>query len=96
MRTPLEEDERPEEDAPAEAEETPLRLKDKHKLDIDGEFRGGKCRNRPQRWKEIIQACNEIHLDEIRVLLERGAQCCGAREYPISNPSLAALPSSDG
>ena len=48
----------------------PLRPKDKYDLDIDGEFRGNKCSGKFSGWGDVAQVAFEIHLDEMRTLLE--------------------------
>ena len=82
MKAPLdeEEDEEPgpsqtDENAAenAKGDEKPLRFKDKYNLDVDGEFRKG-IHTRFRNWQEVIKIANEVHLDEMRVLLEWGPQ----------------------
>ncbi len=77
MKAPLDEEEDEEqavsqndENVDAKGAEEPLRFKDKY-IDIDGEFRNG-IRTRFRNWQEVIKIANEVHLDEMRVLLELG------------------------
>jgi hypothetical protein len=49
----------------------PLRYNDKF-IDVDGEFRTKRL-NRFRNWEEVIKIANEVHLDEVRVLLESRA-----------------------
>ncbi len=72
MKAPLEEEgEKDEEDV--QGDEKPLRHKDKYGLDIDGEFRTKKSQNRFRHWEEVVKIANEVHLDEMRTLLERAS-----------------------
>ena len=53
------------------AETTVLRVPDKH-LDIDSEFRSGK--GKFKNWHDVVKIANEVHLDEMKALLETGPQ----------------------
>ena len=80
MRSPLDEDEEvvqtqgsDEQVGVAEnaAETTVPRVPDKH-LDIDSEFRSGK--GKFKNWHDVVKIANEVHLDEMKALLETGPQ----------------------
>ena len=53
------------------ASETVPRVPDKH-LDIDSEFRSGK--GKFKNWHDVVKIANEVHLDEMKALLETGPQ----------------------
>ena len=53
------------------AAETVPRLPDEH-LDIDSEFRSGK--GKFKNWQDVVKIANEVHLDEMKALLENGPQ----------------------
>ena len=79
MRSPLDEDEEvvqtqgsDEQVGVAEnAAETVPRLSDEH-LDIDSEFRSGK--GKFKNWQDVVKIASEVHLDEMKALLETGPQ----------------------
>ena len=54
------------------ASETVPRVPDKHFLDIDSEFRSGK--GKFKNWHDVVKIANEVHLDEMKALLETGPQ----------------------
>ena len=53
------------------AAETVPRLSDEH-LDIDSEFRSGK--GKFKNWPDVVKIASEVHLDEMKALLETGPQ----------------------
>ena len=52
----------------AKGTQASLRFKDRY-IDVDGDFRKG-ILTRFQNWQEVLKIANEVHLDEMRVLLE--------------------------
>jgi len=69
MRRPLELDAEAREEADKEVKEVTCRLKDKHELDIDKEFRRPP-KKRFANWEDTLKSTNEVLIDEMLTLLE--------------------------
>ena len=68
--------------AAVNASETVPRVPDKH-LDIDSEFRSGK--GKFKNWHDVVKIANEVHLDEMKALLETGPQFFLMRSIEVAS-----------
>ena len=67
------------------ATETVPRVPDEH-LDIDSEFRSGK--GKFKNWQDVVKIASEVHLDEMKALLETGPQPSLVRSMSVSYTHL--------
>ena len=95
MRSPLDEDEEvvqtqgsdEQVDVAENAAETVPRVLGKY-LDIDSEFRSGT--GKFKNWQDVVKIANEVHLDEMKALLETGPQFLLMRSIDVAGSPCVA------